>query len=215
MIYFVQAANGPVKIGYTGQVVASRLQSIQTGNPYRLTLLGSVEGDVAAEHAIHHAHADDRMEGEWFAWSSTLEAAIPLYLRGEFPEVAPVFASSRRGGVLASPAFWTRQVVKPLAGVAEVAKILDTTKIKVFQMRKFGGLPDPVALLAATPVWYVDQFMNGDAPVPVVELMGLSEVAQQLNIHKSALGRLRRQGRFASAAAHLSATPVWVGPLLA
>jgi hypothetical protein len=65
-VYFVQAGDGgPIKIGLTDDVRA-RMAQLQTGNPFKLKLLGFFIGSVHDERALHTRFARWRLEGEWF-----------------------------------------------------------------------------------------------------------------------------------------------------
>jgi hypothetical protein len=73
MIYAISAAKisaYPVKIGFTDKSVKSRLESLQTGNPYKLVVLFEFNGTYALERAIHRRLACHRANGEWFHRSS-------------------------------------------------------------------------------------------------------------------------------------------------
>ncbi len=68
MIYAVQAGtNGPIKIGFAKDI-KSRMASIQTGCPDRLTLLGTceVEDDSLVEKYLHKLNSAFHLRGEWF-----------------------------------------------------------------------------------------------------------------------------------------------------
>lgn len=54
------------KIGWTSKDPAERVRALQTGNPYPLHLVGSVEGTVEMERDAHARFEDYRMAGEWF-----------------------------------------------------------------------------------------------------------------------------------------------------
>lgn len=65
-MYFVQAGQGgPVKIGFS-TAPRFRLHALQTGNPFKLILHGSVAGSRVLERALHWHFRDDRIRGEWF-----------------------------------------------------------------------------------------------------------------------------------------------------
>lgn len=71
-VYFVQqGASGPIKIGKAANV-AARIASLQTANPYPLTLLGTAAGGIERERELHERFAADRLHGEWFAPSLAL-----------------------------------------------------------------------------------------------------------------------------------------------
>lgn len=68
MIYFVEMEGSKaIKIGFTANDdVSRRLAQLQTGQPARLNLLGTIPGDMAAEKALHAEFAGYRANGEWF-----------------------------------------------------------------------------------------------------------------------------------------------------
>ncbi len=77
MIYFIHAPElDRVKIGFTDGTAESRLKTLQTGSPVELVLLGSIEGDMAAENALHLRFASDHIRLEWFQMSSDLQGFI-------------------------------------------------------------------------------------------------------------------------------------------
>lgn len=76
IIYFITAGEGrPIKIGFSTNV-QQRLESLQTGNHEQLVLLAEITGSKRDEILIHRAFASDRVRGEWFARSTTLELLI-------------------------------------------------------------------------------------------------------------------------------------------
>lgn len=75
-LYFIQAENGPIKIGITGNV-EKRLVSLKTHNPYDLTVLHVQLFDdmVMAreqEKSLHHRFQGCRINREWFKPSPEL-----------------------------------------------------------------------------------------------------------------------------------------------
>jgi DNA-binding Xre family transcriptional regulator len=64
MIYFVQRANGNIKIGFTDNI-KDRLRSLQ-GAYDGVELLGIMEGDRATEKALHNQFRFCWVEGEFF-----------------------------------------------------------------------------------------------------------------------------------------------------
>lgn len=73
MIYFIQAGkNGPIKIGYTENDIASRMAQLQTGCPYELKLLWKIHGNQEKEVEIHNDFEHERICGEWFRPSRML-----------------------------------------------------------------------------------------------------------------------------------------------
>lgn len=76
-VYFAQAGeHGPIKIGWTRGDPNDRIASLQTGNPYRITLLIAVPGSGDDERDIHIRFDRIRMVGEWFQPTAELVAFI-------------------------------------------------------------------------------------------------------------------------------------------
>lgn len=103
MIYFIQARpSGHVKIGYTGNDPARRLAALQTGSPEPLSLLGSIDGGIEAEKALHARFAEHRLrpDGEWFAPADEVMTAIGEMLTPE-PDYPVLFGKTIRSVYLA------------------------------------------------------------------------------------------------------------------
>lgn len=65
-VYFVQAGNGgPIKIGIARDP-AKRMSDLQVANANKLTLLGSIPGDLYDEQSLHQTFQPYRLNGEWF-----------------------------------------------------------------------------------------------------------------------------------------------------
>jgi hypothetical protein len=80
-VYFIQAVNGgPVKIGWTSdEKFQNRLSGLQTGNPYRLQVIGTMEGDQQVERSLHKQFQHLRLCGEWFENTDELMEFIQPY----------------------------------------------------------------------------------------------------------------------------------------
>lgn len=70
VVYAIGTGVAPTKIGHTGDL-DSRLRSIQTGHPYKLKIIATLNsgqwlGADALEYKIHTLLAPRRLEGEWF-----------------------------------------------------------------------------------------------------------------------------------------------------
>jgi hypothetical protein len=63
MIYFLQAANGLIKIGHTTNLV-QRIKTLSAMNAGRLVLIGCHQGGPNRERLIHSFFR--RSHGEWF-----------------------------------------------------------------------------------------------------------------------------------------------------
>lgn len=93
-LYFIQAdaPRGPVKIGVAMRPM-ERLETLQVGCPYPLTLVAAVPGTVVIEHAIHEHLKEYRRVGEWF------EPAPPvLEVAAEFFDIALMLEDFVRDG---------------------------------------------------------------------------------------------------------------------
>lgn len=68
IVYFLQAADGPVKVGWCSSRdgIARRLRAAQLGHPARLQVVAAILGDRTLEHQLHHRWRNHRLEGEWF-----------------------------------------------------------------------------------------------------------------------------------------------------
>ena len=92
--YFIQAAHGgPIKIGKADEPEL-RLGQLQTGNPLRLVLLGSIEGDYEAE--LHERFKFSRLEGEWFAPAKELLGYVESLGLSAFQETCGSCSELRR-----------------------------------------------------------------------------------------------------------------------
>ncbi|KKK58276.1 hypothetical protein LCGC14_3046080 [marine sediment metagenome] len=65
MIYFIQAENDLIKIGYTNDV-KQRLRTLRTMSPERLNLMKTIKGDQKQETLLHRRFKHLRSHGEWF-----------------------------------------------------------------------------------------------------------------------------------------------------
>lgn len=79
VIYFAEQVGGRlVKIGWTKGCPKRRVQSLQTGSPMKLRLLGTIAAEsVDDEKRLHTKFADLRVHGEWFRRSEQILALLP------------------------------------------------------------------------------------------------------------------------------------------
>ena len=68
LVYFIRAQGSALKIGFTASKVAlrRRLDTLQTGCPMRIRLVGAVVGTKADERRAHQLLSPYRSVGEWF-----------------------------------------------------------------------------------------------------------------------------------------------------
>lgn len=76
MVYFVEDQSRRVKIGYTAKQVDRRIQSLQIGNPERLTLLGVMPGGPIVESSVHRKFAHCHIRGEWYHMNEEISEYI-------------------------------------------------------------------------------------------------------------------------------------------
>lgn len=77
MIYFIQC-NQAVKIGHTTRNPLERLQQLQIGNPYPLTLLATIPGERPEEGHLHARFKEHLIRGEWYMITPTQLAEVIL-----------------------------------------------------------------------------------------------------------------------------------------
>lgn len=95
-IYFIQEEDGPVKIG-RADYPASRLASMQSGNPRELHMLGWFEAPAEVERQLHSLLSQYRIRGEWFEPHAVVFAALEecLEIWGA-PDCSACMANERR-----------------------------------------------------------------------------------------------------------------------
>jgi len=79
VVYFIGSEDGPIKIGYSSDVSATkRLRQLQTASAKKYQIYGVVSGGMSLEKTIHrylHAHL---VMGEWYARQPALELMTRL-----------------------------------------------------------------------------------------------------------------------------------------
>lgn len=85
-IYFVEIEKEKmIKIGFTAGMVERRIAQLQTGQPLKLTLLGTIPGDRKAEAGLHLEFAKNRRNGEWFISEPEMIGTIQYLISGQLP----------------------------------------------------------------------------------------------------------------------------------
>lgn len=83
VVYFLRGEDtGAIKIGFTKRL-STRLSNIATSSSERVTLLGSVPGDIIFEKSLHDEFAADRIRREWFRASPALMSRIASLIGAE------------------------------------------------------------------------------------------------------------------------------------
>jgi DNA-binding XRE family transcriptional regulator len=78
MVYFIQAESGSIKIGYSRSAI-QRLNSLQSSNAEKLTLIGTINGSREKEYDLHKQFAHLLIGGEWFRPDVALLEYIALH----------------------------------------------------------------------------------------------------------------------------------------
>lgn len=108
MVYFVMAVDDPgkfVKIGFTESSIESRLAVMQTGCPYRLAVVLTINGDRDLESSLHRRFRKSRHRGEWFRISDDILEFVLEVAGGDIREAArTAFADDNAVSRLASAA---------------------------------------------------------------------------------------------------------------
>jgi hypothetical protein len=78
-VYFLrEARDGPIKIGYAGNVV-KRMLRLQQGNPSALRVYATLPGGRGEERALHRRFRHLRIRGEWYEASEDLLAYVAAH----------------------------------------------------------------------------------------------------------------------------------------
>lgn len=83
-VYFVQGANGAIKIGIAKNP-AKRLADLQVSSPDKLKLLGCCDGGRALEQQLHAELELFRVSGEWFKDRPKVRARVTELTGYVFP----------------------------------------------------------------------------------------------------------------------------------
>ena len=84
-VYFVQAENGLIKIGFATNV-GRRIASLRTMSPLRLTILATLSKDgMKTETAYHARFSRHRQHGEWFSPHPEILAEVER-IKSEYPQ---------------------------------------------------------------------------------------------------------------------------------
>jgi hypothetical protein len=75
-VYFIQAGDGPVKIGWAKGHPERRLRELQTAHHEPLSLLKVIPGSRYDESAWHGEFRAQHVHGEWFTLDDQLQAAM-------------------------------------------------------------------------------------------------------------------------------------------
>ncbi len=75
-IYFIQADDGPIKIGFSGGRHSRRFSSIRTNSHAELKLLAIIDGTLSQENEMHKRFDSLHIRGEWFRPGAPLLAFL-------------------------------------------------------------------------------------------------------------------------------------------
>ena len=86
MIYFIEMEkSGFIKIGYTAGNAERRMAQLQTGQPLKLKLLGTIPGEREGEIGLHREFEEFRINGEWFIPNEYLITIIDEMINNQTP----------------------------------------------------------------------------------------------------------------------------------
>jgi hypothetical protein len=87
MIYFIKdTGTQAIKIGHSARRPEDRIGELQTGNPHKLQLLGTVPGTECDEVRYHDQFAAYRLEGEWFQ-GDIIEDVLTIIAESKQPRI--------------------------------------------------------------------------------------------------------------------------------
>jgi hypothetical protein len=145
-VYFIQAAAiGPIKIGFSWGPPERRLASLQTGHYEELRLIGTLDGDMKYEQALHRRFRASRVRGEWYRPDEdlvTFIGASSAIARAEFkPEFRPIPHVSPVSTAVARPVL---EVVRAAGGrwLGTATELLEQASARVTEeIKKHRGWP--------------------------------------------------------------------------
>jgi hypothetical protein len=101
-VYFLQVGtDGPIKIGFTINDLATRIRQVQAGSPYVLRWIGHFSGSREDERSAHLLLLNSHMRAEWFFPTKEVLAFVTSKSDPDFePRVHgyDAFDVVRRGG---------------------------------------------------------------------------------------------------------------------
>ena len=77
--------SGFIKIGYTAGNAERRMAQLQTGQPLKLKLLGTIPGEREGEIGLHREFEEFRINGEWFIPNEYLITIIDEMIDNQTP----------------------------------------------------------------------------------------------------------------------------------
>lgn len=126
------------KIGHTTGDAEHRLSGLQTGNPFRIELVGTVPGTLSQERNLHYRFAHKRERGEWFKLS---QEDVDSILASSPATPPPVV---KRESLRETIGEWSRQASETDKRLNRLEAILITSPPEVVaefmaEMRKIGA----------------------------------------------------------------------------
>lgn len=156
-VYFARAGqDGPIKIGFTRKSPLERISELQTGCPWRISLIGSLAGQKCHEDWLHDRFDASRLEGEWFLATPELLAVVADTAMASFAWPDELIANKNKPSAtpLPEPKFQTpkQRAVKAVGGAAELARGLGVTRsavqqwvrvpaVRVLEVTRLTGVP--------------------------------------------------------------------------
>lgn len=133
MIYFLKAGDFiAYKIGFTASDPLKRMADLQVGCPFKLELLGAIEGTWAQEQSLHELLANFKTIGEWFSPNTVVTEAIKRAIEtGARIDVASKTKRQNRAC----------EIIDLLGGNIAVGKLTGSNPKTVSNWRRFDQFP--------------------------------------------------------------------------
>ena len=97
MIYLVRAEETNLyKIGYTSSTAESRIKTMQTGCPHKLSIVLEVDGSVQKEKKLHKTFSKNQKQGEWFEFNEEALEGVCEELKKKEPKQSRMDTSEYR-----------------------------------------------------------------------------------------------------------------------
>jgi hypothetical protein len=85
-IYFVEMeGENAIKIGYSAGSVERRIATLQTGQPRKMLLLGTIPGSMDDERSLHQELKQYRRNGEWFDYTHAMKEIVSHLIEKQGP----------------------------------------------------------------------------------------------------------------------------------
>lgn len=192
VVYFIASEDGLIKIG-TSRNAAARLEALQQGHPYKLSIITTVDGSYELESKLHAHFSSLRKGGEWFSRSEELERFIRDMATGRYSASDYVSAVAKAEQAIAALAneegedqIWdvVEKTLDLFGGIEKLAASAGILSRRISNVRKW-------------PLWLVVHILRRDEVVATYFMVhfcaALSSMPVCLPIYFKHTQELRRQ----------------------